>query len=332
MSNNEKYREAYDMLCEWKEWSLTLQDWELGLPISHRTTELSKWLLDNKGLKVCHEDYIYLQDLQKAIDDQKTPLYNPVKNISRSKYERCTKNYNGVDLYQLSKAGGVWMYKSFCNKYYYWADYNAKNEVIYFRGEVDWVKSNYEAYEDDYGVDTVLEKNITPQGVARGFKFTEDFSIIQLNNSVYEMHKSLEPFILENEEVGFGKDDVLASFSVADDAFDTGGLGREEEYVEAVECPEADKLITPVTEWTDKHYDLNYTLTEEDIEQGFVKLDVYKVAKVWRTGSKDDSGALWHSLKTIARFGEKNTVEREVKALYEQVKGLAREHGVDLDE
>lgn len=93
------------------------------------------------------------------------------------------------------------------------------------------------------------------------------------------------------------------------------------------------ELHFPVkSEWTDKHYDFTYKLSQEEIDKGEVKLDVYKVAKVWRTGSKDDSGALWHSLKTIARFGDKNPVEREIKALYEQVKGLARENGVNLDE
>ncbi len=91
---------------------------------------------------------------------------------------------------------------------------------------------------------------------------------------------------------------------------------------------DSDKTVK--SDWTDKHYDFNYYLTDEEIEQGFVKLDVYKVANVWRTGSKDNSGALWHSLKTIARFGDKNPVEREIKALYEQVKGLARENGVEL--
>ena len=282
MSNNEKYRESYDMLCEWKEWSLTLQDWALGLPISHRTTELSKWLLEVKGLKVDYKYDIYLQDLQKAIDDQKAPLYNPVKNISRSKYERCTKTYSGfADTYRSNKSGCMWMYKSLCNKYYYWADYNAKNEVIYFRGEVDWVKGNYEAYKAG-------DKNTCEDG-------------------------------------------VLAIFSVAEDAFDTGGLGREEEYVEVVECPEADKLIAPVTEWTDKHYDFNYTLTEDDIEQGFVKIDPYFVNRMWRINSWDDTGAAFHCMKNFARIcNNKNPLERDLRSQYKQIKRLCDLHGVKV--
>lgn len=83
-------------------------------------------------------------------------------------------------------------------------------------------------------------------------------------------------------------------------------------------------------QWTDAHYDNIYQLTEEDIERGNIKVDVYWVAKQWKIGSKDDSGALWHSLKSVARFGEKNSVEREVKALYNQAKALARIYNVDL--
>ena len=48
-------------------------------------------------------------------------------------------------------------------------------------------------------------------------------------------------------------------------------------------------------------------------------------------GGKDDSGALWHCFKTIARFGEKNSREREIKALYAQIKCLAEIEGVNLD-
>ena len=89
-----------------------------------------------------------------------------------------------------------------------------------------------------------------------------------------------------------------------------------------------EKLIS--TEWTDKHYDFSYQLTEKDIESGFVKVDPYFVAKQWEIGSKDDSGALWHCFKTIARFGEKNSKEREIRALYAQIKRLADLEGIEL--
>jgi hypothetical protein len=78
------------------------------------------------------------------------------------------------------------------------------------------------------------------------------------------------------------------------------------------------------------HYNMYYTLTEKDIEDGKIKVDAYWVAKQWKTGSRDDSGALWHSLKTIARFGEKNGKVREIKALYNQAIALARIYDVEL--
>ena len=78
------------------------------------------------------------------------------------------------------------------------------------------------------------------------------------------------------------------------------------------------------------HYNMYYTLTEKDIEAGEIKVDAYWVAKQWKTGSRDDSGALWHSLKTIARFGEKNDKAREIKALYNQAIALARIYDVEL--
>ena len=78
------------------------------------------------------------------------------------------------------------------------------------------------------------------------------------------------------------------------------------------------------------HYNLYYTLTEKDIKAGKIKVDAYWVAKQWKTGSRDDSGALWHSLKTIARFGEKNDKAREIKALYNQAIALARIYDVEL--
>lgn len=91
-----------------------------------------------------------------------------------------------------------------------------------------------------------------------------------------------------------------------------------------------DKLVTTQVEWTDKHYDNNYSLTQQDIERGFVKVDPYFVSKIWKIGSKDDSGALWHCFKTIARFGEKNSKEREIRALYAQIKRLADLEKIEL--
>ena len=87
-----------------------------------------------------------------------------------------------------------------------------------------------------------------------------------------------------------------------------------------------------MTEYSKQHYDFTYHLTDDDIAAGKLKLDPYFVSKQWKVGSRDDSGALFHSLKTIARFGDKNSVDREIKALYNQAKAMARIYGVDLEE
>lgn len=85
------------------------------------------------------------------------------------------------------------------------------------------------------------------------------------------------------------------------------------------------------SEWTATHYDNFYQLTEADIKKGYVKVDAYFVNKLWCLNSKDDTGCLFHSLKTIARFGDKNPIERELKALYAQTKRMAELYEVDLE-
>ena len=73
-----------------------------------------------------------------------------------------------------------------------------------------------------------------------------------------------------------------------------------------------------------------YTLTDEDIERGSIKIDPYFVNKMWKLNSKDDTGVLFHCLKTCARFGDKNGVEREITALHKQIKRMAELYGVEL--
>ena len=84
------------------------------------------------------------------------------------------------------------------------------------------------------------------------------------------------------------------------------------------------------SEWTASHYDNYYHLTPKDIEAGRIKIDAYFVNKMWKLNQKDDTGGLFHNLKTIARFSEKNSIERELKALYNQTKRMAELYGVDL--
>lgn len=89
-------------------------------------------------------------------------------------------------------------------------------------------------------------------------------------------------------------------------------------------------MTNPTPRTIDAHYAFDYTLTGEDLARGTVKVDPYFVAKRWRLGSKDDSGVLFHMLKTIARFGDKNSREREIIALHKSLKRLAALEGVEL--
>lgn len=81
----------------------------------------------------------------------------------------------------------------------------------------------------------------------------------------------------------------------------------------------------------DKHYNFNYDLSAEDRKKSSIKVDPYFVANVWKLGEKDNTGVLFHCLKTIARFSEKNSKEREIKALYKQIKRLAELENIDLE-
>lgn len=120
----------------------------------------------------------------------------------------------------------------------------------------------------------------------------------------------------------FGKNPMIL-LNTKDERYDNRELGCDEDFVKVVP--------NTLKEYTTKHYDTYYQLTDKDIEEGKIRVDAYWVAKQWKIGSRDDSGALFHNLKTIARFGEKNSVEREIKALYNQTKALARVYGVELD-
>ena len=86
--------------------------------------------------------------------------------------------------------------------------------------------------------------------------------------------------------------------------------------------------------WSNTHYDFIYKhpVTRGDSDVGYVeiKVDPYFVNKQWGLGSKDNTGILFHNLKTIARFGGKNEVGREIKALYNQTKRMAELYDADL--
>lgn len=82
----------------------------------------------------------------------------------------------------------------------------------------------------------------------------------------------------------------------------------EEEVEEAIEEAVEE-------EYTTKHYDFYYKLSDKEVENKEIKLDPYKINKVWGLNSKDDTGGLFHILKNISRFGDKNSKQRELKAI-----------------
>lgn len=81
----------------------------------------------------------------------------------------------------------------------------------------------------------------------------------------------------------------------------------------------------------DKHYNFYYNLNQQEKDSNTLKVDPYFVSKQWKLGDKDNTGCIFHILKTIARFGEKNSKEREIKAMYLQIKRLAELEGVELN-
>ena len=86
-------------------------------------------------------------------------------------------------------------------------------------------------------------------------------------------------------------------------------------------------------EWTDKHYNNFYQLTEEDIKAGQVKVDAYFVNRMWKINQWDDTGAAFHALKTLPRIANnKNPLKRELIALKKQVDLLCKMHGATKEE
>jgi hypothetical protein len=104
---------------------------------------------------------------------------------------------------------------------------------------------------------------------------------------------------------------------------------RTDEFVH-VDSSEAVAEETVPTAAIDAHYSFNYSLTQDDVDAGYIKVDPYFVAKQWALGSKDDTGVLFHCLKNISRYSDKNTKQREITALHLQIKRLAELEGVVL--
>ena len=84
--------------------------------------------------------------------------------------------------------------------------------------------------------------------------------------------------------------------------------------------------------WSDTHYDFDYSLTEEDLVKGSVRVDAYFVNRMWGINKWDDTGAAFHMLKTLTRASQgKNSIKRELTAIVKQANILAKLHGVEVE-
>lgn len=148
----------------------------------------------------------------------------------------------------------------------------------------------------------------------------EEYEVIVVPNGEGVAYEVVEPGS-KYESFWIDSDDARITYKSIDDAWES-----------PAKAPNIQVKISgdPSTQWSKSHYDYDYKLTAEDIECGSIRIDPYFVSNIWKLGSKDESGALFHTLKTIARFNVKNEVEREVKALHAQVLALARVKGVKL--
>lgn len=154
------------------------------------------------------------------------------------------------------------------------------------------------------------------KGVVQGFSF-DRFSVIQ-----HGVTRASDP------EWEASSDNVCKKCNGTRCVYD-GPVGDPPS--ECGECFDQEPNAQPPQKAIDSHYDLSYTLTQDDIDNGSIKLDPYFVANVWRTGSRDNSGVIFHILKTCARFGEKNEKAREIRAIYKSIKRLAELENVNLE-
>lgn len=81
----------------------------------------------------------------------------------------------------------------------------------------------------------------------------------------------------------------------------------------------------------DSHYNFTYVLTQDDVSAGQLRVDPYFVSQQWRLGSKDNTGVIFHIMKNISRFGDKNTKEREIIAIFKSILRLADLEKVKLE-
>jgi len=75
------------------------------------------------------------------------------------------------------------------------------------------------------------------------------------------------------------------------------------------------------TELDTAHYDrFSVKLSKKEIKEGVIRIDPYRVAEIWKLGERDNSGCLFHILKTIARSKVGNSAIREMESIAATIK------------
>lgn len=265
------------------------------------------------------------------------PYENWKMSISKSKFKRCTEK---LPVYEVEGIIGF---------------IDEQNNIFYYRPTNDKfisAKVYPFKYPDDSEGWEFVKDNCDSES-----RYVGNIDLYDVGITHYEEDGSalLVPAekLMKLEWEGSSEGNVIASFSVVgggDKGVTEVGASTKNSIASTLGVPERylgntisndTKLKNSIdqykksktnTEWTDKHYDFNYTLTEDDIEKGVIKIDPYFVNRMWKVNSWDDTGAAFHSLKNYARISNgKNPLERDLTSLYKQVKRLCELHGVLLE-
>jgi hypothetical protein len=155
--------------------------------------------------------------------------------------------------------------------------------------------------------------NFSPDDIGKPLKF-EGYS----NLGHYKLGVSLVEGIKYNSMMFFKLCTVRETFGDEPIEYNPDPVGFEEE--------------SPLPASIDSHYDNWYTLTQDEIDLGKVKIDPYLYYGVNSIGDDDKFGCKMHMLKNLSRHKESNSQEREIVGLYKTIKRMAELNGIDLED
>lgn len=265
----------------------------------------------------------YSNQQETSTPDQPRPYENWKKDIGEAKFLRCLDKINTL----YTEVEGI-------------QGYLDPKEGLFYYNKFHLGQHSYICckVEEDYDASF----NIRIKFIRRN----KDTDVIKEKGTLLEAFKLAAEEGTLMDEVNTRTDKILASFGIPVEDKETFNLkcqlGSEGTIVtdnlakkvyidkQGISKGQGEAFEDKATTWTDKHYDFSYKLTEGDIEAGEIKIDPYFVADQWKLGEKDNSGVIFHILKTCSRYKCKHDEEREIKAIYGQIKRLAEMRGVSL--